>query len=217
MLDELFIYGTRDSVFKQIVNRMPVFNGRYFVAPNYGSELNTSTLETYMKDIGYGIVGLEQKYPIVICLPPSSRPITINSQAYEQMNFSLLFLRNTFTDGQSNSQDVDPDTNVSTLLIEECWSEMKTQSTIFLNILDKTLRGTIFINGVEGPFRSIFYVHKNELASIGRASVTTEMSVTRLSKYNNDNISGVQLNFVGLMAGNTCEEWEAIMGIQITT
>ena len=186
IIDELSVYGQRKSIFKGLAEASPTLQGRYHVSPNYGYDLNTNNLQKFIKDPLYGLSAVNQKYPICVCMTPKSRPTRINGMRWEKIFFSLYFLRKSFITGDNQIDTPDDFVNTqSQLLIEQDWSEMKNVAVTFLFGLEDHLDGstTEIIVG-----KSILYK--------GVLNIEDKSDIIRLSRFNNDDLTGVQLNVI---------------------
>lgn len=187
MIDERFIYGQTDSIFKQVLAAIG-FGGTYHVSPNYGSDLNTNNLKRYIKDPLYGLSTIHPKYPICVCITPRSKPFMINSTLWEKFYFSLFFLRRTFLTPDNKVDSPDLEVQKSTLNIEDDWAEMKNISFIFLTALftKLTTEKTIILN----PLKPAFF------ATVLTLDQINGFDLRRISRANNDDLTGVQLDFI---------------------
>lgn len=192
MIDELFVYGRQKTgLFKQIIDQSSVIH-TYHVSPNLGQDLNTNNLETYLKDPAFGVTTVTQKYPICVCMTPKSRFIMLNGMRTEQFKFQLFFLTRTNYDATNKLKRPDKDANVSTVTTPDDWSVMKQEALLFINLLEATLRGTVMIDAQPVQFRTVINID------------ASGMDIRRLSNYQNDRISGVELSFVLYLSTDIC-------------
>ena len=188
-MTELFLYHREQGLFKQVLNQSKVIAGRYHVSPNYGHDLNTNNLETFIKDPKYGLQDVEVKYPICVCMTPSSRFVKINTIKWEQFTFTLFFLCNAYQDGNNQIKNLDKDTNTSAQTIPDDWNAMKQCASDFLDVLWKVTLKTSF---GEVPLKSILNIEFDN-AVIGR-----------LTLFNNDKLNGASVSFQATMQTNCC-------------
>lgn len=164
---EYQLYGT-DGLFHNVVKQMPVFNGRYAVLPKGGIDLNMNNL----------ISALElpvAKYPGVFCLPPISElPATVQGGQWECFYFRMLFLCTTGYTGDNKLKTPDPTTNTSLHTVPMDWNDMKNLALSFLNAIEK----------LQVKARGVFRLKQRE-----------EWRISRLTKVQNDNLSGVIVQF----------------------
>lgn len=166
-MTELQLYG-KDGLFHNIVKQSAVFNGRYGVLPNGGADLNlNNTLST--------IEFPKAKYPGVFCLPPiSDLPATVQQAPWECFYFRLFFLCTTGYTGDNQIKSPDPLTNTSLHTVPMDWNDMKNLALSFMNALEK--------------------VQKNIIREF-RLKQKGEWRIVRLTKLQNDNLSGVVIQF----------------------
>jgi hypothetical protein len=165
-MTELQLYG-KDGLFHNAVKQMPVFDGRYGVLIK-GGDLNTNNILS-------GVEFPAAKYPGVFCLPPTSTlPTTLQQGQWECFYFRLFFLCTTYSTGDNQIKSPDPNTNTSLHKVNMDWNDMKVQALAFMHGMEKVqlrLRGQ-FRLGQKDPWKII-----------------------RLSKLQNDNLSGVMVQF----------------------
>lgn len=187
-MTELFLYNRDNGIFKQILRESKEIEGRYHVSPNYGHDLNTNNLDTFFKDTAYGMMDVEQKYPLCVCMTPVSRFTKINGQKWEVFFFHLFFLTRAFHDGANNIKKIDRDTNTSRQNTYDDWSEMKQCCSDFLEMLDKVIRK----KGGDIPLRAYLNLDYERA------------QITRLTKFNNDKLNGASLTFMLSMITDSC-------------
>lgn len=191
-MDELFIYDRDKGLFKEILKHSTVIGGRYHLSANYGYDLNTNNLEQYLKDPASGLADAGQKYPACICITPKSRIVSINGNKWEEFYFYLYFVCTTNYTGQNKIKSLDPSTNTSSHHVWYDWKDMKECAVNFLELLKKVQKKPVDSNGNTVPLGSIFNVD------------TERADIVRLTKMNNDKISGVGLYFSAFMLADTC-------------
>jgi len=189
-MTELFLYGREDGLFKQVLNQSKVIAGRYHVSPNYGHDLNTNNLETFIKDPKYGLQDVAIKYPLCVCMTPSSRFVKINTIKWEHFSFTLFFLCNANQDGNNQIKKLDKDTNTSAQTVPDDWDAMKQCASDFLDILWNVTLKKSLANGA--PLKSILNIDFDN-AVIGR-----------LTLFNNDKLNGASVSFQATMQTNCC-------------
>jgi hypothetical protein len=166
-MDELQLYG-KDGLFHNIVRQSKIMNGRYAVLPKGGADLNLNNI----------ISGLElpqAKYPGVFCLPPMSElPGTTQGGFWECFYIRLFFLCTSKSTGDNKIKSLDPTTNTSLHTVPMDWKDMKIIALGFMNALEKIQRLLV------GQFRM---------------QQGSKWKIIRLSNVQNDNLSGVMLQF----------------------
>ena len=192
MINELFLYDREKGLFKEILKKSAIIEGRYHVSPNGGKDLDTNNLETYIKDPLNGLSGPDQKYPICVCMTPRSRIVNINGRRLEEFTFNLYFVCNTFYTGTNQIKAHDKDTNTSAHHIWYDWMDMKRSAEGFLFMLDSQLKRKITVGEKIFPLRAY--------ANLGDSAI-----YNRLTKFNNDRLSGVSLAFNMLLDATVCD------------
>jgi hypothetical protein len=183
VVDELEIYGWKDSIFKNICGRIQDIGGRYHVSPNYGYDLNTANLMRFMKDSAYGLQDEQQKYPICVCITPRSSLIKINGYLWEQFTFSLFFLERTGYQNVNEVRDKDIDTQLTQDEEINNWSRMKFAAVSFISMFEKNVQAnTAYETGMPFLQRSIGDDYE-------------KVNIRRISNFGVDRVTGVELLF----------------------
>lgn len=178
-MDELELYDRDKGLFKEVLKLSKVMQGRYHVSSDRANDLNTDNLNSFLSDPMYGISNPEQKYPLVVCMAPYS---VLNGH-YETFYFDLFFLCTTGYTGQNQVKSVNKPTHKSEHHIWYDWKDMKVAAEEFLQMLSIVLQNNII-----------------------QAAINKEgIGIRRLSKMNNDRVSGVGINFTIDVALNPCE------------
>jgi len=196
LIDELFLYDQDNGLFKAILNKSAIIQGRYHVSPNYGHSLNTANLESFFKDPKSGLTDAGQKYPICVCLTPGSRFTRINDQKWEEFYFNIFFLTRLNHTGTNEIKKLDRDTNTSGQHIWYDWSDMKQCAADFIEILRQ-----VILKRYSGDTR---------LKTV--LNIDYERApITRISKFNNDTLNGVALNITAFLFTDACtlKDYEA--------
>lgn len=185
-MDELFLYDRDKGLFKQILKQSTVMAGRYMVSPSYGHDLNTDNLDAFLKDAKYGIIDPQQKYPIVVCMPPRSVLMGAEFGFKEEFVFELFFLCTTGYTGQNQIKTVDKATNKSMHHVWYDWKDMKEVAVEFMDVLKAVIKA-------------------NQLKRFFALDLE-RIPVRRLTKFNNDSLSGVSVSFIVNMNETVCEK-----------
>lgn len=204
MLSELFLYDRDAGLFKEMLKQDKVIEGRYHVSPNYGHDLNTGNLDSFLKDPAYGLTDPKQKYPICVCMTPKSGFTLINMQKWEVFYFHIFFLCLSQRTGDNQIKKVDRDTNTSGQFTWYDWNDMKLCASDFLEVLKKVIKTK---KSGEIPLRSFLHVEFEKAV------------VTRLTKFSNDKVNGVSLSFIAQMSTDACtlKNYDSIDEIVIPT
>lgn len=205
MIQELFIYDRERGLFKEILNKSIVMQGRYHVSTNHGNDLNTANLETFIKDPANGLSDVAQKYPLVVCMTPRSRYVPFQGGRWEEIIFNLYFVCTTYRTGDNKIKSRDAGTNTSAHHIWYDWQDMKEAAMNFLEVLKLTLRRKIDVDGQLIP-----------LGTMVNLDITGAI-FNRLTKFNNDVLTGVSVSFPMYLEAKSCEtpDYVAINDIQL--
>jgi hypothetical protein len=191
-MDELFLYDRDQGLFKEILKKSAVMGGRYHVSPNSTQDLNTDNLASFINDPKTGLSDPSQKYPICVCVTPRSRYTRINGQRWEEFWFSLFFLTPSYKTGNNQIKTLDPDTNTSAHHIWYDWQDMKNCADEFLEVLKMQLKRAVVLDGKLTPLMALINFDSSSAV------------FSRLSKFNNDELSGVNVLFTVFMYTGEC-------------
>lgn len=192
MITELFLYDREKGLFKEILNKSKVMKGHYHVSPNFGKDLNTDNLETFIKDPKNGLIDVPEKYPLCVCMTPRSKYVFMNGTRWEQFVFNLFFVTTTFYTADNQIKSLDVDTNTSAHHIWYDWQDMKTCAMNFLEVLKEQTKRAITIDGNTVPLKSVM-------------NIDIEGAVyKRLTKVNNDRLSGIDVSFLIYLDASQC-------------
>jgi hypothetical protein len=171
-MDELQIYG-KNGLFHNILKASAIMRGRYAVLPNGGVDLNANNILS-------GLDKPDEKYPMGACLAPSSYiETTLRKNGMEYFNFTLFFLCRSKSTGDNQIKFPDPNTKTSLHSTPEDWSDMKTVALSFMSALE-----TVSL----------------KLLPAFRLGSKQNWRIQRLSEMQNDNLSGVMVNFEACLA-----------------
>lgn len=177
------------SLFKAILDKSLVIQGRFYLCPKYASELNTANLDQLI----LGSLPSDIKYPLALMLPPiksgnfqfHGADVAGPQIGYNTYRISMLFLRPaTYTAYNQPSQPL-PNTALPTHTIADTWHDMSRCAENFLQVLYSVLEKQR-LNG--GP----------TAITIGEASPQSEQYVSDIG---NDKVSGVLFQFPLLVNG----------------
>lgn len=170
MINETDIYY-KEGLFHNAVKQSDIMAGNYVVLPKNASDLNTNNI---LSGIEIPIPGVG-KYPLVACLPPVSlmEPTTAKGTP-EYFAFTLLFLCTSDSTGDNQFKNRIPETNTSLHTPVYDWNDMKRVALSFLAGLESAQK------------KLLNYFHLDQ---------RTQWRVTRLTKMQVDNVSGVMLQF----------------------
>lgn len=190
MISELFIYGRENSLFKNILKESSVIKGNYHISPDYGHNLNTDNLDSFIKDPVRGLETIKPKYPMALCMTPRSKGMMINGQKWERFAFYIWFLT---TDKTQNNQQkkLDKATNTSAQQVWDDWDDMKQAASDFHSMLQQLIQKAKLSSGQ--PLRTVVnMVQENEI------------DFQRVSRVQNDRLNGVCLAFIMYAFTDAC-------------
>jgi hypothetical protein len=129
-------YQYIQSFFKAVLQQSVQIQGRLFIIPKEGSELNTDEFDRILVEITKG-----QKYPLCAMLPPTSSGVFGKSDEWEDYTFDMYFLNTTFYNGAGQVKKKNSGTATSSKPVIEEWDEMKVSATDFLRVLQLVQKG----------------------------------------------------------------------------
>lgn len=116
-------YPFISQLFTAILSNSKSIEGRFYVCPKLGNEINSDDLGQVIKE---NTDRLDKKYPLVLMMPP-----TMRGGFY---NITLFFLRTSYYGEDAN---INPLTNTSMRTIIEDWAEMQAVWSDFGKALTK--------------------------------------------------------------------------------
>ena len=149
-----------ESLFQNILDNSKVINGRFFICPFAGQELNKGNIAEIIEYAEPKLNGT-QKYPVAILLPfksignfQYSGLDNIGNIGWETQELNILFVCNSQVSGQNYPTQSNPATGKSTHTIPQTWHDMKRCATDFLQVLhniisnpaNQALLGTVYIS-----------------------------------------------------------------------
>lgn len=180
-------YPFQSELFKNILAKSNAIEGRFFVCPNMGREINSDELGQVIKDL-FDPSGLGKKYPLCLQMPPVSYGFyTDRNGEWEKYRGTLFFLTSSYYDGNNQIKVPNPSTRTSMHMIPHDWHDMKRCSVNFITVLDRFTR-------LKGLVKDKFRVDQE------RERVTTPRS-----QIGTDKASGVQLDM----------SWSQFIGCEI--
>lgn len=129
-------YSYTEQLFTSVLKQSARIQGRFFVIPKSGSELNSDDLEQVTN-----LATPNRKYPLCAMTPPKSSGDFAGNDEWEEYIFTLFFLNTTFFDGNNQGKDINKNTQTSQHKVIQDWDEMKQSAVDFLRILDKVQKG----------------------------------------------------------------------------
>lgn len=139
-------YPFQSELFKNILEHSKAIEGRFFVCPNMGREINSDELGQVIKDI-FDNSGLKKKYPLCLQMPPICYGYFSDSKGeWEMYKGILFFLTSTYYDGNNQVKSPNTATGTSTHTIPEDWHDMKRAAVNFVRVLNSLTRSKGLIN-----------------------------------------------------------------------
>lgn len=167
----MYSYPFIEQLARNILQHSKAINGRVWMAPFFGSELNSENLEQIVSDTLAGSGPLKQ-YPLSIILPPiSTQPV----KGWSTYQVQQLFLVKENQDSGGNIKALDIHTNRSRHSVTQDWHDMRRVATFYLEQLDKLTRR-------EG----------GRLFRLSERTMPDMVPVTRIGK---DKLNGVMANY----------------------
>lgn len=191
-MNELFLYDRDKGLFKEILKLSTVIEGRYAVLKS-GYELNTDNFDALIKDPATGISSVDQKYPVVVCMPPISEMVLLNDQNYERFRFSMFFLTRTGVTGQNKIKSPDSATGLSTHHVWYDWKDMNECASGFHSALNQVTRNSIINIDDRSQPLSVYCILDAQ-----------PVIVRRVSNLGTDKVSGVNIQFVIYLFTDIC-------------
>ncbi|HRN93019.1 MAG TPA: hypothetical protein PLS87_11410 [Ferruginibacter sp.] len=174
-MEDLFLHDQDKGLFKTILSKSSIIQGRFSLSPDYGFNLNTDNLNTFFKDEKFGVSNPNQKYPMCVCITPRSfiEQEQAGAPHTERFIYDLFFLTKDNQTGQNQIKSLDKSTGLSAHHVWYDWSDMKRVSDSFISALNKVLRKL----PPTTPFRLLFD--------------TKFIPVKRITRVNNDVVNGI--------------------------
>lgn len=174
------------ELFKNVLSKSRGIDGRFFVCPSMGTEINSDELGQVIEDSFKGSK-LERKYPLSLMMPPVSYGFyTHKNGEWEKYRAILFFLNSTYNSGTNQVANINPSTKTSMHSIPQDWHDMKRCAVNFVTVIDKVSR-------TKGLIKTHFRLDQEK-----------ERVITPVSMIGADKASGVRLDmwFSGLIGCN---------------
>lgn len=129
-------YPFINTLFTNVLQKSKTIEGRFFICPQNGQEINTDTLGQLLTD---AVLMLPKKYPCALMMPPrSSGTYTYNKVTWEKFRITMFWLKPSYYN-ENGVVDPNPNTQTSLHTIPQDWAEMKIPASDFLRILDQVV------------------------------------------------------------------------------
>jgi hypothetical protein len=129
-------YSYIESLFKAILEQSKTIQGRFYILPKSGGEINTDEFDQVM-----AMANGKQKFPVAAMMPPRSSGVFTGNDEWEEFTFVLFFLNTTYYTGSNQGSKINPSTQTSSHRLISDWDEMKVAATDFIRIVDNIQRG----------------------------------------------------------------------------
>lgn len=181
------------ALFKNILEKSQGIEGRFFVCPYMGREMNSDELGQVIKEF-VDPLRLDRKYPLSLMMPPVSYGYYFNEIGeWEKNRAALFFLNSTYYTGLNQVQVPNAATGTSTHTIPQDWHDMKRCAMNFITVLDRVARS------------KTNQLIKNKF----RLDQEKESVISRVTQVGVDKASGVRLDlFYSLMVGCEIEDYD---------
>ena len=182
-------YPYIQNLFQTILNNSMVIQGRFYVCPKWGAEMNNPNI-TEALAIGEA---KDQKWPAAMMMPPpkegnfeyGGESNSSGSTLWDIYTINILFVGPALYTGQNQISEPNG-ANVAQHTIQEMWHDMDRVAEEFCAVLQQLICG---VNNI--VFWDSFTPKINLITNLG-----------------NDKVSGVKLTFkLGLFSGCTIEDY----------
>ncbi len=180
--DELFIY----NLFEAILKKSSTIDGRYFIAADYGSALNSGNVGKIVTDALSGMTAIDRKYPCALQFPPVEQ-VSSYKKGISKFRIDMFFLTKDGATGDNTLKSEDVTTRTSRRTVQQDWADMKALAMQFRVMLNKVSRLS--------TLRSVIHP-LNEGSD----------SYSRISHSGNDKVNGIWLQFYLSLSSVPCDE-----------
>lgn len=172
-------YPFIQNLFGGVLAKSKAIQGRFYICPRMGQELNSDELEKLITD---SVIPerVAKKAPLSLLMPPVSYgTYTDKNGEWDEYRFIMFFLNTSFYTATNQTKNPNQNTRTSTHSIVEDWHDMKRVAVSFINVLDRVQRTLGLIN------KSF------------RLDTQRDRIITPVSLIGTDRYSGVRLDFAG--------------------
>lgn len=192
-------YPFIEGLFKSVLAQSKAIQGRLFLCPNMGLELNADNLGVLMQDLQ---IPENKEIPaLALLMPPVSMGDYIDSRTgeWDEHRFIMFFLKPTYYDGKNQVSFPNESTGTSTHSIPMDWHDMKRCAINFIRVLSRVQKSLGLIN-----------------ASF-RLSSERKRTITPVSSISTRRYSGVRLDFAATIYNDCNLEDYTAEGIEEIT
>lgn len=131
-------YPFISDLFKNVLSKSRAIDGRFFVCPFMGSEINSDELGQVIEDT-FKSSRLERKYPLSLLLQTTIQG-DFTKPGWENWSGVMAFLTASYYSGVNQVVNPNPSTKTSTHTIPQDWHDMKRCANSFIYVLSSTTR-----------------------------------------------------------------------------
>lgn len=184
---------------KNVLAKSKGIEGRFYLCPNMGREINDSDFDQVIQDEVLKANG--KQFPVSIMMPPTiTGSFTETKGEWRDYHFIMFFLKTTYYTGTNQASIPNVNTRTSTHSVPEDWHDMDRCAVSYIQVLSKLSRSKRTINDsfrldqtFEKIIRPVSFLGAHRLSGVRldyRASVFTECA---LEDYNESDIAGIEI------------------------
>lgn len=138
-------YPFISELFTNVLLKSKAIEGRFYMCPKWGSEINSDELGQVIKDLVIP-PGTVKRYPLALMMPPASNAKYVDKNGeWESYRAKMFFLTTTYYTGTNQPKSPNPNTKTSTHTIIQDWHDMKRPAQNFIRVLDMVQRSNSLI------------------------------------------------------------------------
>lgn len=187
----MFSYPYIEELFRNILKASSAMQGRFFICPRNGREINSDDLEQVIADLVIR-ERITKKYPLTLMAPPvSTGSYAGTNEDWDHYHLTLFFLTTSGYASTSQGMNLNPNTRTTQHTITQDWHDMKRCAVSFIKVLNNVQR-------------------KNNLVNTRfRLDQHRDKTITPISEVGVDRVSGVRLDFAAdvFLACSTQEDY----------
>lgn len=133
------------ELFTNVLEKSKQIQGRLFVAPRYGQEINSDRLETVLQETIKDVDA--KKYPLALLFPPRTKgDFRVKTDSWRDVHIVLFFLQTTYYNGNNQIKTPNRGTQTSMHTVPQDWHDMDRCATNFIYVLNQIQRSKNLIN-----------------------------------------------------------------------
>lgn len=183
-MNELNLY----AIFKAVIQKSKVIEGRFSVATGYGNDLNTDNLGEIVKDALGGITTLK-KYPLALMMPPYEIVQDV-SKGWSRFKVRLFFMVPKFSNNGIKNPNAFNNTSEHTIIQD--WKDMRECAGDFRVFLEQVLIAKRLVNQIRIPDNSIDVYER--FSNVGNDKLSSVMISFDIELFNSCNLSDYNIN-----------------------